>query len=550
MGDTFLTDDNAADTPEDSEILSDIDAIALVRGGDRSAFEVLYSRHLTAASYVAKRQLDNSSDSDDAVAEAFASVLKALLAGGGPDTFFRAYLLTAVRRISHKRNTASSRVQTVDEVSGLDTVFFDEDTVLREFESTAMSTAFMSLPERWQAVLWYVDVEGMKPGSVAPILGLSANGISSLAIRAREGLRRAYLQSHVSLAPSGCEEYAENLGAFSRNGLKRTTHERVEAHLLDCTRCTSAFVEINDVQASMRAHLFPLITGFAFSTSLSGTAGISGIGVLSQAGGSPTHDLGTIAKVGAKSPRVLSRVLIASGLAATVALTAWFIRPQTTEVASTMVLPSQASSSPRVTVSATPSPVPVPEGTATAPAVLTHSAVPSNTASAAPAATAAAPSPSQAAPSSSPSAKAGAVVGDSQVATSTPVPAPTRTYVAPLQTVSSNVSSISGGTSSTASVAVAFVLAGEGAPTSMTANFSVPAGMSFTPQSWSAPAGWTCVQSASQLNQLACQTTSANPSALQFTLPVTIDNPSAVRRLDFTLSGQGVTSTSFSNTFA
>ncbi|MFP3686343.1 hypothetical protein SB847_21820, partial [Bacillus sp. SIMBA_026] len=69
---------------------------------------------------------------------------------------------------------------------------------IKAFESQTVAKAFRSLPERWQAVLWYLDVERMKPAAVAPILGLSPNAVSALALRAREGLRREYLQAHIA----------------------------------------------------------------------------------------------------------------------------------------------------------------------------------------------------------------------------------------------------------------------------------------------------------------------------------------------------------------
>ena len=57
-----------------------------------------------------------------------------------------------------------------------------------------IARAFASLPERWQAVLWHTEIEGARPADVAPLLGLTANGVAALAYRAREGLRQAYLQ--------------------------------------------------------------------------------------------------------------------------------------------------------------------------------------------------------------------------------------------------------------------------------------------------------------------------------------------------------------------
>ena len=61
-----------------------------------------------------------------------------------------------------------------------------QDTAVEQFESGAAAKAFASLPERWQVVLWHLEVEGQKPADIAPLLGMSPNSVSALAYRARE----------------------------------------------------------------------------------------------------------------------------------------------------------------------------------------------------------------------------------------------------------------------------------------------------------------------------------------------------------------------------
>lgn len=227
-----------------------------------SAFDGLYERHVTIASTVARRNVDNQSDAEDVVAEAFQSVLQSLTAGKGPDTFFRAYLLSTVTRLSHQRNRKAGRVLPSGDDSVLDQTLSDSDAAISAFESRTVAKAFRALPERWQAVLWYLDVERMKPAVVAPILGLSANAVSALALRAREGLRRQYLQCHLAdQADGSCSEYVSKLGNYIRGGLSKATERKVRDHLHGCSTCTAAFAELSDVQGTMRAVVLPLITG-------------------------------------------------------------------------------------------------------------------------------------------------------------------------------------------------------------------------------------------------------------------------------------------------
>jgi DNA-directed RNA polymerase specialized sigma24 family protein len=105
--------------------------------------------------------------------------------GGGPDLAFRAYLLTAVRRLHVDRCRAASRLHTTGPDAVRREVAF-RDTALEGFESATAARAFASLPERWQLVLWHTEVEGQRPAEVAPLLGRSPNSV-----RAGGRLRRA-----------------------------------------------------------------------------------------------------------------------------------------------------------------------------------------------------------------------------------------------------------------------------------------------------------------------------------------------------------------------
>ena len=77
------------------------------RGGDVDAYGELFARHVEAARRLG-RQLVPGPDVDDLVSEAFAKVLGVLQRGGGPDLAFRAYLLTAVRRLHVDRIRATA----------------------------------------------------------------------------------------------------------------------------------------------------------------------------------------------------------------------------------------------------------------------------------------------------------------------------------------------------------------------------------------------------------------------------------------------------------
>ncbi|HET7683271.1 MAG TPA: sigma-70 family RNA polymerase sigma factor [Marmoricola sp.] len=254
------------------EELSDAELISLVRGGDVDAYGTLFARHRDAAARLS-RQLVQGSDSDDLVSEAFAKVLNVLLGGGGPDVAFRPYLLTAVRRLHVDRIRATKRAMPTDDLTPYDPGVPFSDTVVAGFEGGAAAQAFASLPERWQLVLWHLEVEGAKPADIAPMLGMTANSVSALAYRAREGLRQAFLQKHTAdLVEDDCRWTHDKLGAYVRKGLSRRDSAKVEEHLDGCRKCTAIFLELGELNSELAAVLGPIVLGGAAAGYLAATS--------------------------------------------------------------------------------------------------------------------------------------------------------------------------------------------------------------------------------------------------------------------------------------
>jgi RNA polymerase sigma factor (sigma-70 family) len=267
-------------TPSDAELISS------VRGGDVAAYGELFARHKDAANRLA-RQLVRGPDADDLVSEAFAKVLSVLQGGGGPDVAFRAYLLTAVRRLHVDKMRAGAKVQTSDDMEVFDPGVPFHDTAVASFESGAAARAFASLPERWQLVLWHLEVEGQKPADIAPLLGMSPNSVSALAYRAREGLRQAFLTMHLNdISETECRWVNEHLGAYVRKGLSNRDTTKVQAHLDQCRRCTAMYLELTEVNSNLAAIIGPLLLGGAAAGYLASTTGAAagGFGLTALAG--------------------------------------------------------------------------------------------------------------------------------------------------------------------------------------------------------------------------------------------------------------------------
>jgi RNA polymerase sigma factor (sigma-70 family) len=237
---------------------SDTELITLVRRGELAAYGTLFERHAGAAHNLARQLTRSSMEADDLVAEAFAKVLDTLRGGKGPDSAFRAYLLTALRHTAYDKTRRDRKVDLAEDMTELSgkaadalTVQFT-DTVVRGLDRSLAAEAFARLPERWQAVLWHTEIEQQRPAEVAPILGLTANGVSALAYRAREGLRQAYLQVHLREAPvDRCRATTDRLGAWTRNGLSKRETEQVDNHLDKCARCRACVAELDDLNGAL-----------------------------------------------------------------------------------------------------------------------------------------------------------------------------------------------------------------------------------------------------------------------------------------------------------
>src|SRR6201996_4579381 len=247
---------------------ADSDLLCLIRSGDTEAYARLYERHAAAARAMAAQLVRGPAEVDDVVSEAFAKVLGLLQRGGGPADAFRPYLLTAVRRAAYDRNRLEHRQLSMDSLDKLDPGEPFEDPAVAGLEQSMIARAFRSLPERWQAVLWHTEIEASRPAEIAELLGLSANSAAALAYRAREGLRQAYLQMHLSgVVRQECRPVAEKLGGYVRDGLSSRDAAKVAAHLDDCTDCWAVYTELSDVNGALRGvvalvFLGPLATGY------------------------------------------------------------------------------------------------------------------------------------------------------------------------------------------------------------------------------------------------------------------------------------------------
>lgn len=245
----------------------DQELIDRVRDGDLEAYDPLYQRHARSALLHARHWARTEAAAEDLRAEAFTRVLHAIRNGNGPTESFRPYLLTTMRHVARDWAEGDRRLLLVPDLVDIEAPEPEVDPVIAALERSLAGQAFMTLPERWQAVLWHTEVEGEGPAQLAPKLGMEPAAVAALAYRAREGLKQAYLQAHITeIGKERCRPYAEKLGAAARNKLGPRENAKVRAHLRTCVECTGLLAMLKYINAHIGVLVAPAAVGTAVAT--------------------------------------------------------------------------------------------------------------------------------------------------------------------------------------------------------------------------------------------------------------------------------------------
>ena len=308
-------DDAAAPPSIDAELLS------RTSNGDATAYAELWHRHHRAG-LTAARGLAPQQDPHDLVSEAFTRILALVQDGRGPKGAFRPYMYQVIKAIGidwGRRQESSS-----EEIEDLP----DPDDVgpWREnaFDRDATVVAFGSLNERWQSVLWYTEVEGLRPREVAKLLGVTANTVSALAVRAKSALRSAWVEAHLNpdLGDPACQAALKELQRYDRGKLTAAASRAVEAHLDDCEACRGALAELSRMNRQLALVLVGLTVGISAAPALLAALAPATPAAAAALAGSPAahtagsaNPVGITSIAGVTSAKVTPAVILAAAAA-------------------------------------------------------------------------------------------------------------------------------------------------------------------------------------------------------------------------------------------
>ena len=232
--------------PDGAPGLSDEALAVAAKQGDRAAAGEYFARHhaylLGAARSIAGTRLDP----EDLLSAAFVQLLDQWDRGAGPEENATAYVIRSMRNAAiDESRSPRSRVDTfgdVDESHPIHAIPDDPRFHRAELheEFVVVRRALDRLPADQRLVLRETVVHGRKPADVAADGERSPGAVSSLAARARRGLRRAVLIEFLSAGGPECRTNAESLpdAVASTPDAHRET-ERGLAHVRTCPRCRS-----------------------------------------------------------------------------------------------------------------------------------------------------------------------------------------------------------------------------------------------------------------------------------------------------------------------
>ena len=239
---------------------SDAELIKAVRSGNAAAYATLHERHIAAARILARQLVPSTAEAEQVLSETFARLHGVLRRGDGPAEALRSFLLTAVRRVAHERNSPG-RAGAGQEIPSLgEPLFVDPEAA--ELESAPLALAFRGLPERQRAVLWHTEIEQGDPAEPAALLGLTADGVAGLGDQARAGLIQAYLTQYASgLDREDCKAAAGKLGQHLADATRGADEAMVQRHLRGCRECRTGAIELAACGRSLRRTVAPIFLG-------------------------------------------------------------------------------------------------------------------------------------------------------------------------------------------------------------------------------------------------------------------------------------------------
>ncbi|MFC4222700.1 sigma-70 family RNA polymerase sigma factor [Lysinibacter cavernae] len=226
----------------DAQLLEDY------RAGDESAMTALYSRYYAMAISHTYRFVGTKAEAEDIVSEAFAKVMQAIRNGKGPTASLWWYLVTAMKSVALTPRRGPEAAMAVDSEM-LELLSGDEQSGPESRdEHPALMTAFRALPQRWQEVMWYRDVEGLSMKEAGEAMRISSSALGALHTRARQRFRVEYVRASAGeFSAEACQPFYSQLPEYLDAPAGDPAFADLEAHLASCEACAEGSVALTHI---------------------------------------------------------------------------------------------------------------------------------------------------------------------------------------------------------------------------------------------------------------------------------------------------------------
>jgi len=269
---------------------SDERLIALTRGGNHAAFEILCSRYHSRLLSFCRHMLASREDAEDVLQEVFAAAFNAVLADER-EINVRPWLY----RIARNRSLNHLRRATAVGVDSMDVHFADHglstsDRAIRRESFRELLSDVHKLPETQRTALLLREIDALSYEQIAHAMETTVPSVKSLLVRARISLAEAAEARRLS-----CEEVRHELGEAAEGLIKLSPPAR--RHVRGCDRCRFFKKHLRQNNHALAAMLpvgplvlakkliFAKLTASASSAHVAGGAGASvGAGAVASAG--------------------------------------------------------------------------------------------------------------------------------------------------------------------------------------------------------------------------------------------------------------------------
>ncbi|TLQ42142.1 RICIN domain-containing protein [Streptomyces marianii] len=250
---------------QDDSALSDAELGERIRSGApraHPAIQELKRRHLPAVLAYARLCGRNQTAGNQLAAEALRLASEEAGRGIEPRGHWRHHLLVLVRRVGtdwarggRRDRLSADFAAWIDQTDAAGTgavpaagtsaatVSGRQAAGAAPEVSAAVLTAFCRLPALTRGALWYTVVDQEPDSTAAGYLGVRADLVPDLRLRAPESMRRAFLQAFLERGDKRCLGYRRIIEAAART-VDRRRSEDLTLHLAECPRCTRAVAEL------------------------------------------------------------------------------------------------------------------------------------------------------------------------------------------------------------------------------------------------------------------------------------------------------------------